>query len=186
MTTSVYDPTTYTMFVRDISEIKDGITSILVLTKDSDLHQEVTKKMQKNDVDDSLYLVDIEDQESKLISSLQSIEQIKKDLKTDCLIFLNKKAGSLEYISHRPKPESKYDWLDVAKAFKEHYGMSEADDSGYWRWGQIVPEDGEYLCLDCGYIEDLSAGEIFPVCEVCLAGDPEGPLSVRDGFWEKI
>jgi hypothetical protein len=174
------------MFIPDISQIEDGVTTIVITPKDSELTASINKNLEKNTLDASLYLVDPADSDSTLFKTLQTMDQISKDLAKDCLVFISKNGNTLTYISHRPQPEPKYDWLDVAKAFGEQYNNKEADDSGYWRWGQLVQEDGEYLCLDCGYIEDLKAGAIFPVCEVCLAGDPGGPLAIRDGFWEKI
>jgi predicted Zn-ribbon and HTH transcriptional regulator len=174
------------MFIRDVSEIEDGITSIMLTSGESDLLSSIAKKTDKHEVASTMYLVNLQDRESKIYNTLRSIQEIQKDCEYDCLIFIKKEGNSISYLTHRSKPEAEYDWMDVALAFKEHYAMKEVDDTGYWRWGQVVAEDGEYLCLDCGYIEDLKAGQIFPVCEVCLAGDPEGPLSVRDGYWEKI
>jgi hypothetical protein len=53
--------------------------------------------------------------------------------------------------------------------------------------GQIVTESGDYLCIDCGFIESFEVGEIFPVCEVCLSGDPSAvDAKEAEGYWELV
>jgi hypothetical protein len=32
----------------------------------------------------------------------------------------------------------------------------------------------------------LEAGKIFPICEVCLAGEPSGPSGPKEGYWERV
>lgn len=97
--------------------------------------------------------------------------------------------GSLEeeltYLTHRNKPEKEYNWLEVSQDFADNYFNFESEN-GFWRWGQIVPEDGSYLCRDCGFIGDFVAGEIFPICDVCLDGDPGGPIPLSEGYWELV
>jgi hypothetical protein len=99
----------------------------------------------------------------------------------DNLVFVSKNGDSLVYLIHKENPEKDTDWLDVSLAFFENYEKSEPDNN-LWKWGQIVPEDGDYLCVDCGYIETLSKGQIFPICEVCLSGEPAGISGPREGF----
>ncbi len=81
--------------------------------------------------------------------------------------------------------DKKENWAEIMQIFLANYSDTELDD-GYYKWGQVVPEDGEFLCKDCGYILDLKEGDIFPICEVCLSGEPEGPSTPSQGYWEKI
>lgn len=120
----------------------------------------------------------------------QFFQQIKdlKNRKTldEAIIWFKVENNIPKYLAHKLKPEKKYNWLEVSNTFQLNYNNNNADKDNYWAWGQIVKETGEYLCIDCGYIENFQAGTVFPVCEVCLAGDPEGPLEVTAGYWEKI
>lgn len=54
--------------------------------------------------------------------------------------------------------------------------------------GDKVPEDGEYICVPCGYQKQLKAGEIFSECTSCLAGTDDGKEEYVEGtgMWEKI
>ena len=81
---------------------------------------------------------------------------------------------------------TKFNWIEVFSTFADNYANTSADDDGFWRWGQIIPATGEYLCKDCGYVGEFNAGEIFPVCEVCQAGEPDGPCPIDEGYWEAI
>lgn len=102
------------------------------------------------------------------------------------LIFAKKdKEGNLFYLTHRNKPEKDYNWIEVSQDFANNYFNFESEN-GFWRWGQIVPENGSYLCRDCGFIGDFIAGEIFPICDVCLDGDPGGPIPLSEGYWELV
>ena len=83
-------------------------------------------------------------------------------------------------------PDQGYDWADLSRVFFANYELEEPDNEGYYRWGQIVPEDADYLCRDCGYVENLKAGSTFPVCEACLDGMPDGVCGPEEGFWEKL
>lgn len=173
------------MFITSIKEIHPSLTSLVLTTPDSSLYQSFEKKFEKNSNDNLVFFVDYS-QNSDILIKLKTDQKISPFLTSDCILFCDVRENTIRYITHKSKPNPKYDWLDAASAFKEQYQKTTPNESNYWAWGQRVPETGEYLCLDCGYIEDLKEGEIFPVCEVCLAGDPEGPLSVRDGFWEKL
>ena len=118
---------------------------------------------------------------------LQKINDLKNKKSFDeAIIWVKIEGGQPIYLAHKLKPETKYNWLEVANQFEINYNNEKADDENLWAWGQLIQETGEYLCRDCGYIESFEAGNVFPVCEVCLAGDPEGPLEVVAGFWEKI
>lgn len=80
---------------------------------------------------------------------------------------------------------TKYDWIEVFGTFADNYVNTDMLD-GYYGWGQIVPKTGEYLCKDCGYIEEFQAGDVFPICEVCQAGEPDGPSTPSEGYWEAL
>lgn len=102
------------------------------------------------------------------------------------LVFAKKlESGELVYLTHRPKPEKEYNWIEVSQDFANNY-LNFESENGFWRWGQIVPENGSYLCRDCGFIGDFIAGEIFPICDVCLDGDPGGPIPLSEGYWELV
>ncbi len=77
-------------------------------------------------------------------------------------------------------------WVEIIKTYSENYKSNDPDDDNMYKWGQVVPEDGEYLCVDCGYILELKEGQVFPICEVCLSGLPEGPSGPEKGYWEKV
>ncbi len=38
-------------------------------------------------------------------------------------------------------------------------------EEDYPKAGDLVLEQGEYACADCGYVEYFSAGEEFPECD---------------------
>jgi hypothetical protein len=80
---------------------------------------------------------------------------------------------------------TKHNWIEVFLSFVQNYNTP-GDIDGYYAYGQIVPETTEYLCKDCGYIEEFEAGSVFPVCEVCQAGEPDGPCGPNEGYWEKL
>jgi hypothetical protein len=103
------------------------------------------------------------------------------------LFVLKKSADQLTYLDLREKPENQYNWMEIALQFAQNFNDTVPDSSNnYWKWGQVVQEDGEYLCVDCGYIIELKQGQIYPICEVCLSGDPAGPSGPTVGFWEKV
>jgi len=54
--------------------------------------------------------------------------------------------------------------------------------------GERVPEDGEYVCVPCGYHNVYQAGDQFKECVSCLSGTPEGKEEFAEGLemWEKI
>jgi hypothetical protein len=92
----------------------------------------------------------------------------------------------LELLEERSGIDTKVDWVNVFKQFVSNNLDSDPDVDGYYCWGQKAPETAEYLCKDCGYILELKAGEIFPICEVCLSGEPDGPSGPDQGYWEKL
>jgi hypothetical protein len=93
---------------------------------------------------------------------------------------------SLIQLEKRNSIDSNINWVDVFKQFVSNFLDSEPDVDGMYCWGQKAPQTAEYLCKDCGYILELQKGEIFPVCEVCLSGEPDGPSGVDQGYWEML
>ncbi len=55
--------------------------------------------------------------------------------------------------------------------------------------GEKVPFSGRYVCVPCGYTQYFEKGDMFTICEVCLAGTPDGPTgyeSADSEFWEYV
>ena len=55
--------------------------------------------------------------------------------------------------------------------------------------GDHLPENGEYVCVPCGYHRVLKAGEVFPECISCMSGTAEGQHEdYIEGMemWEKV
>ncbi len=102
------------------------------------------------------------------------------------LILARVSEGRLEILELKPQLEKDLDYLEALVSVAQNYKDTTEPSDGYFKWGQIVAEDGEYLCKDCGYILDLKKGQIFPICEVCLSGQPDGPAGPSEGYWEKI
>lgn len=102
------------------------------------------------------------------------------------LMILENQGQKLVHIETKKDPESSSNWVEAVKAYAENYRITEPDSDNYYKWGQKVPQDGEYLCKDCGFILELKAGQIFPICEVCLSGEPTGPAGPREGYWELV
>ena len=101
------------------------------------------------------------------------------------LIVLRKTDSGFEHLETKTDPEDDSDWMEAVADFAKNYKDSEPDGE-YFKWGQLVPETGEYLCKDCGYILELEENQIFPICEVCLAGEPTGPSTSKEGYWERV
>ena len=121
------------------------------------------------------------DLDGEIISQAENI----KNKNGENLVLFKKDGESLKYLVHKDAPEHEYDWIKVVSDFADNFFNPEPENGAY-KWGQVVPEDGDYLCIDCGYIGTFSAGEVFPVCEVCLSGEPAGPTSADGAYWEKI
>lgn len=51
----------------------------------------------------------------------------------------------------------------------------------------IVQEDGDYVCVPCGYRRHYVKGEKFSECMSCLAGTKDGHEDYAEGLelWEK-
>ena len=142
----------------------------------------------------------IEDDHNKEINTIKEIllkselitqnkNTVNEILTNNSIVWLLKEGSETKVLTYRSKIESEYDWLQVCIDFVNNYNNSSPDEGGYYKWGQIVPETTEYLCIDCGFIETFTAGTVFPVCEVCLSGDPATDASYsgpEKGYWEKV
>lgn len=124
------------------------------------------------------------DENSEILNLVKSLNDKQKS--GENLVLFKKEGGTLTYLVHKEKPEHQYNWITVIDDFSINYVNPNPDDKNLYKWGQVVPEDGDYLCVDCGFIESFSAGDIFPVCEVCLSGEPAGPTSSDGAYWEKV
>jgi len=138
----------------------------------------VTKEPGPSDFEN--YLLDADNQIAKMFEPTKKLKSWQ--------IFTKVVSGQLQYLIHRDAPETEYNWVENSLQFVINYQDSTPDPSNnYYRWGQIVQEDGDYLCVDCGYIIDFKKGQLFPVCEVCLDGDPTAPdAGPEAGYWEKV
>lgn len=132
-------------------------------------------------IDDECFLCDSE----REIIDLCHLHKSKKNIDDSLIIFSNEN-GSLKPLTCRLKPETRNNWVQVVMQFATNYHDKQPFQGNMWKYGQIVQESGEYMCTDCGYIISLNRGDVFPSCEVCLSGDPEGPVGPEVGFWEKI
>ena len=110
----------------------------------------------------------------------------KRDSLESHLFILRKTGDTLTPVYSRKQPEPSLNWIEYFVCFTRNYKETKPDVDNLWRIAQVVPKDGEYLCVDCGYIEEFKTGELFPLCEVCLSGDPDGPSAVAKGYWEYL
>ena len=178
------------MSLPEFTELQNGLAVIFLNNFDEQLYKSQQNFESKTNLSSTLQYFwhdlnnPISDQWTNLFEEIKDLAG-RKNLE-EAIIWINVENGQPTYLAHKIKPESKYNWLEVANQFEINYKNDKADNENVWAWGQIVAESGEYLCRDCGYIETFEAGNVFPVCEVCLAGDPEGPLEVSAGYWEKI
>lgn len=115
-----------------------------------------------------------------------SDELAKRDEVSEWLFIIKKDGADVELVYSHKKPENELNWFEFIKQFSLNTQNDEADSDNLWRVGQTAPQTGEYLCVDCGYIEEFKEGDVFPVCEVCLSGDPDGPSPIEKGYWEYL
>ncbi|MFH0828851.1 MAG: hypothetical protein V1907_01585 [Candidatus Kerfeldbacteria bacterium] len=54
--------------------------------------------------------------------------------------------------------------------------------------GEVVEEEGSYICVPCGYRHHLKKGDYFTECLSCMAGTKGGHDDYIEGLelWEKI
>jgi hypothetical protein len=117
---------------------------------------------------------------------LEGVSKFSKNNPGERMFVMQLLDGNLTLIDQKENPEHDSDWVKALLQFGDNYNDMNPDADGYYKWGQKAPENGEYLCKDCGYILELEEGQVFPICEVCLAGEPNGPSTPEEGYWEKI
>jgi hypothetical protein len=85
-------------------------------------------------------------------------------------------------------------YLDLAQSMIDFIAQYQSDVSGLdlLGWGNKILEEGDYMCNDCGYIltvktgGEFEPGMVFPTCDVCQSGEPEGPTGTLEPFWQKL
>ncbi len=172
----------------DYNALPDGLIAIFTTTTSSDIYineypryQEM--KMQLDQVGVSVVFA-VDDSYSDFNVLLKPM--VKQNNLGENIIFTSKFDGKLVYLTHKESPETEGNWTDAIKQFAINFADIQPDEKDMWKWGQVVQEDGDYLCVDCGYIGEFKKGEVFPICEVCLSGDPAGPSGPEAGYWEKV
>jgi hypothetical protein len=184
----------------DLKSLKDGLIAIFTGDIDSEFMQNQMEKYQeledkvKNLPLNILFVTEKESETDKdFIYQDTTREIVNKSEKVaeqtdlgDNLIILVKSEDEINYGDQKENPEADEEWLQAVIQAAQNFTESDADDDGYYKWGQVVPETADYLCKDCGYVEEFTAGMIFPICETCIAGEPSGPSGPGEGYWEKI
>ena len=185
----------------DMKTLPDGIMAVFTGSLDSKLATTVLDNIEENydkyqELGLSVFFATQDDLETdsqailydpnREFASTCSILSKKQD-QCDALIIFEKKGTELTHLYTRENPEYKYDWIAHIIGMATNYQNPEPDAQNLWRFGQRVTKPGEYLCVDCGYIDSFDIGDIFPVCEVCLSGDPDGPTDgPEQGYWEYL
>ena len=86
------------------------------------------------------------------------------------------------------------DFIDLAQTsldFVDNFKRN-TDGQDIFCFGDKIKEGGDYMCNDCGYILSVTQdgeyqpGMAFPTCDVCQAGEPEGPSGSHEAFWQKL
>ena len=185
----------------DLATLPDGILAIFTGSLDSKLATTVLDKIEENydkyqDHGLSIFFATQDDLETDSLALLYDPYRefanmcrilSKKQDQSDALIIFEKKGTELTHLYTRENPEYKYDWISHVIGMATNYQNTQPDEKNLWRFGQRVTKAGEYLCVDCGYIDSFDVGDIFPVCEVCLSGDPDGPTDgPEQGYWEYL
>ena len=85
-------------------------------------------------------------------------------------------------------------YLDLSQSMVDFISQYNTDVSGLdlLGWGNKILEEGDFMCNDCGYIltvkvgTEFEPGMVFPTCDVCQSGEPEGPTGTLEPFWQKL
>ena len=157
--------------IKTIAELKDGL-NIFFIGDESDSFV----KAQAQYFDQAGSNVFLAKADNEVLKAL--------DTKTKILVTIMQD-GILKAVDKVQNPSSKANWVEAVNTFTTNYLDTEIVD-GYWKVGQVVPEDGEYLCKDCGLVLEFAKGDYFPICDACQAGEPDGPCTPEEGFWELI
>lgn len=55
--------------------------------------------------------------------------------------------------------------------------------------GDVVPSEGDYVCVPCGYQHHYKPGDAFGECMSCMSGSPSGQheeFVEGEEMWEKV
>jgi hypothetical protein len=182
-----------------LNDLPDGIVAIFTGSLDSKLATTVLNQIEENfskyqDHNLSVFFATRDDIETDSLALLYDPKSefasqcsilCKKQDQCEALLYFKKEGSEIKHLYTRERPEYKHDWIEQIIGFSNNFSDTKPDVNNYWRFGQVVTQAGEYLCVDCGYIETFKIGDIFPICEVCLSGDPEGPTDgPHQGYWE--
>lgn len=130
----------------------------------------------------NIYLTDLDGEIQDLVPSLSSsVEFIGENL----IIFI-KTGDDLVFSEVKKMPENDYNWSETMSDWAENFNDSVIGDDDMWKWGQICPKTADYLCVDCGYVEEIQKGQTFPICIVCLSGEVDGPSGPTQEYWQEI
>lgn len=58
-----------------------------------------------------------------------------------------------------------------------------------YKIGDAIPENGNYICVPCGYVQYFEVGGLFTTCDACFAGTelaPEGYKAAESEFWQLV
>jgi rubrerythrin len=113
------------------------------------------------------------------------LEDTCSELKGNAFAILSGNEGDYKLLDYKNNISDKFNWIEVFSQFATNYADTNLED-GFYKWGQIVPKTADYLCKDCGFIAEFEAGTVFPICEVCQAGEPDGPSTPAEGYWEEV
>jgi hypothetical protein len=185
----------------NLNELPDGILAVFTGSLDSKLATTVLNQIEENYNEYqkhnlSVFFATQDDLETNSSSLLYDPNReianmcsvlCKKNDQCEALLYFKKEGNSVTHLYTREQPQHTYNWVEQVIGFAQNYQNTEPDANNLWRFGQKVTKAGEYLCVDCGYIESFKEGDIYPVCEVCLSGDPEGPTDgPHQGYWEYL
>jgi hypothetical protein len=160
----------YANFLDNYKDISQSKVEILFVTQE---YEETDKQNFICDTDRDL--INLDPQLAK-----------RSEIKSRHIFVFHKKGNETKVIFSKNAPDPEYNWVEYAMQLANNHLIVEADTDNLWRVAQIVTISGEYLCTDCGYIDNFTKGDIFPVCEVCLSGEPDGPKAIDLGYWELL
>jgi len=67
--------------------------------------------------------------------------------------------------------------------------MEETTTSNTFSKGQVVPHEGDFVCVPCGYKHHFQPGETFTECISCLSGTKDGQhedFLEGEEMWEPV
>ena len=66
--------------------------------------------------------------------------------------------------------------------------MADARNQGPFSKGDTVPQEGDCVCVPCGYRHHFKPGEHFTECISCMSGTSDGHEDFVEGqeMWEPV